>query len=81
MVLFDAFVLERLHLRFAKCTGAWTSAKAWRRLLLFQTIARAVETVKQAFWKYFADRRGDWGRDLALYASWRWSSAPRVMPR
>ena len=28
---------------------------------------KAVETVKQEKWKQFRDRRGDWGRDVALY--------------
>ncbi|MGH9424899.1 MAG: transposase [Terriglobia bacterium] len=30
-------------------------------------IVKAVETVKQEKWKQFRDRRGDWGRDVALY--------------
>ncbi len=28
---------------------------------------KAVETVKQEKWSRFRDRRGDWGRDAALY--------------
>ena len=59
--------LERLRRRLANHTGAWTNARAWRRLLPFRTIMQAVETVKQESWKEFVDRRGDWGRDLALY--------------
>ncbi|MEO5368122.1 MAG: transposase [Magnetococcus sp. WYHC-3] len=65
--------LEKLRLRLAKRTGAWTNARAWRRLLPFKMIVRAVETVKQASWKDFADCRGDWGRDLALYIGRRHS--------
>jgi hypothetical protein len=59
--------LEGLRLRLAQRTGAWTNARAWRRLLPFRTIVLSVETAKQASWKDFVDLRGDWGRDLALY--------------
>ena len=39
----------------------------------YGVIVRAMEDVKQESWKEFADRRGDWGRDLALYIGRRHS--------
>ena len=30
-------------------------------------MVKAVETVKQEKWEQFRERRGDWGRDAALY--------------
>ena len=41
--------------------------RAWRRLLPFAEVVRAVEAVKGEPWAAFADRKGDSGRDLALY--------------
>ena len=57
---------ERFIEQLSKATGAGTNARAWRRLLPFGEIVRAVESVKRESWKEFANRRGDWGRDLAL---------------
>jgi hypothetical protein len=49
--------LEGLRLRLAQRTGAWTKARAWRRLLPFRTMVLSVETAKQASWKDFVDLR------------------------
>ena len=49
--------------------GSETNARAWRRLLTFERVVAAVEQVKGEAWQDFADRRGDWGRDLALYVA------------
>ena len=59
--------IERLRKRVPKRAGGETNARAWRRLLPFGEVARAVESVKGEPWAAFADRRGDWGRDLALH--------------
>ena len=39
----------------------------WKRLLPFQTIMDCMERFKGEKWEDFVDRRGDWGRDMALY--------------
>jgi len=59
--------IERLRKRVPKRAGGETNARAWRRLLPFGEVVRAVEAVKGEPWKAFADRQGDWGRDLALH--------------
>ncbi|HPS07593.1 MAG TPA: transposase [Kiritimatiellia bacterium] len=61
-----AFV-EGLRKKIPKRMGEGTNARAWRRLLPFAEVVRAVEAVKGEPWAAFADRKGDWGRDLALY--------------
>lgn len=61
-----AFV-GRLRKSIPKRTGGDTNARAWRRLLAFGEVVEAVETVKGEAWTTFVGRRGDWGRDLALY--------------
>ncbi len=33
----------------------------------WEEIVRVVEELKQEKWEQFRDRRGDWGRDVALY--------------
>jgi hypothetical protein len=43
------------------------NTRAWRRLLPFEEVVRAVESGQGEAWADFADRRGDWGRDLALH--------------
>ena len=60
-----AFV-EGLRKRIPKRAGGETNARAWRRLLPFGEVVKAVEAVKGEPWAAFADRQGDWGRDLAL---------------
>lgn len=61
-----AFV-EGLRKRVPKRARGETNARAWRRILPFGEIVRAVESVKGLEWSGFADRRGDWGRDMALH--------------
>ena len=60
--------IEGLRKRVPKRAGGETNARAWRRLLPFAEVLKAVEAVKGEPWAAFADRQGDWGRDLALYA-------------
>jgi REP element-mobilizing transposase RayT len=60
-----AFV-AKVRRRLATVSSEGTNARAWRRLLPFRDIARAVENVKREPWDTFVNRRGDWGRDLAL---------------
>ena len=59
--------IEGLRKRVPKRAGGETNARAWRRLLPFGEVVRAVEAVKGEPWEAFADRQGDWGRDLALH--------------
>jgi REP element-mobilizing transposase RayT len=59
--------LEKLRRKVPKRAGGETNARAWRRLLPFKQVVLAVESVKGETWADFAGRRGDWGRDLALY--------------
>lgn len=61
-----AFV-ERLRRKIPKRAGGETNARAWRRLLPFGEVIRAVESAKGEPWKAFAGRQGDWGRDMALH--------------
>ena len=61
--------IENLRRKVPRKAGAGTNARAWRRLLNFETVVAAVEQIKDEPWKDFADRRGDWGRDLALYVA------------
>ena len=37
------------------------------RRLGWEQIVKVVEELKQEKWEQFRDRRGDWGRDVALY--------------
>ena len=41
--------------------------RRWRRLMPFDRVVAAVGKVKGEGWLEFCDRRGDWGRDLALW--------------
>ena len=59
--------IEGLRKKIPKRAGGETNARAWRRLLPFAEVVKAVESVKGEPWETFADRRGDWGRDLALH--------------
>jgi len=61
----SAFI-EGLRKRVPKRAGGETNARAWRRLLPFEEVVKALEAVKGEPWAAFADRHGDWGRDLAL---------------
>jgi len=61
-----AFV-ENLRKRVPRRARGGTNARAWRGMLPFEEVVRAVESVKGMEWADFAGRRGDWGRDLALY--------------
>jgi len=58
---------ELIQHRLTGNVGTRTNARSWRRLLPFTEVAQAVETVRGAKWAEFVERRGDWGRDLALY--------------
>ena len=59
--------IEGLRKRVPKRVGGETNARAWRRLLPFEEVKKALESVKGEPWAAFADRHGDWGRDLALH--------------
>jgi len=61
--------IENLRRKVPRKAGAETNARAWRRLLTFEAVVQAVEHVKEESWQDFADRRGDWGRDLVLYVA------------
>lgn len=61
-----AFV-EGLRQKVPEQAGCETNARAWHRLLPFGEVVRAVESVKGCKWADFAERKGDWGRDLALH--------------
>jgi hypothetical protein len=39
----------------------------WKRLLPFETVVARMERLKGEKWESFVNRRGDWGRDMALY--------------
>ena len=41
--------------------------KQWNRLLPFDRVRAAVESVKGEKWETFCNRRGDWGRDVSLW--------------
>ncbi len=58
--------IEKLRRKVARHTGHDTNARDWRRLLPFAEIVRVVATLQKRPWDDFANRRGDWGRDLAL---------------
>jgi hypothetical protein len=59
--------IEGLRKRVPKRAGGETNARAWRRLLPFEEVVKALEAVKGEPWAAFAGRQGDWGRDLALH--------------
>lgn len=59
--------VEKLRQHATGKSGAWTNARAWRRLLPFQQVAHAIETVYGIPWAKLVKRRGDAARDLALY--------------
>ena len=61
--------IEGLRRKVPRKAGPETNARAWRRLLAFEAVVDAVEYVKGERWEDFAGRRGDWGRDLALYVA------------
>ena len=61
-----AFV-ERLRRKVPKRARGETNARAWRRLLPFAEVVRAVESVRGECWDDFMGRHGDYGRDLALH--------------
>ena len=41
--------------------------RRWQRLVPFDRVVHAVEAAKGEPWAAFCNRRGDWGRDLALW--------------
>ena len=59
--------IEKLRKRVAVRMSEGTNARAWRRLLPWADVVRIVVAIKKEPWHAFSDRRGDWGRDLALY--------------
>ena len=59
--------IEKLRKKIPARAGAGTNVRSWRRLLSFDDIVAVVTAIKKEPWHAFADRRGDWGRDLALY--------------
>ncbi|MFA6691566.1 MAG: transposase, partial [Saccharofermentanales bacterium] len=44
-----------------------SNEREWRRLLPFEDVIKAVESVKGEPWSDFMNRHGDWSRDMALY--------------
>jgi hypothetical protein len=66
LVIGSTAFIEKLRRKVARHTGLDTNAKAWRRLLPFADIVRVVTALQKRPWDDFANRRGDWGRDLAL---------------
>ena len=58
--------IDKLRRRLSGKGGAVTNARGWRRLLPFREIVRVVAAIRKEPWEVFVDRRGDWGRDLAL---------------
>ena len=63
----SAGFIANLRKRVLKQTGANTNERDWRRLLPFPDVIAAVEKIRDEPWDAFANRYGDWGRDLALY--------------
>jgi REP element-mobilizing transposase RayT len=59
--------LEKLRLKLAGQGTTRANSRAWRRLLPFAAVVREVEGVRGCGWAEMTARRGDWGRDLALY--------------
>lgn len=59
--------IEGLRKRLPETAGEQSNLKQWRRLLSFEIVRKAVETAKGEKWASFVNRRGDTGRDLALY--------------
>ena len=47
--------------------GDTGNALRWRRLLPFERVMACMEEFKGEKWESFVNRRGDWGRDMALY--------------
>ena len=69
VVIGGAAFAERLRRKVPPQARSETNARAWRRLLPFGEVVKAVETVKGEEWASFAGRKGDCGRDLALYVA------------
>jgi len=46
--------------------------RRWQRLLPFAEVQRAVSAAKGMAWDSFCDKRGDWGRDVALWLGRRY---------
>ncbi len=63
----SATFVEALRRRLPESGGEQSNLRQWRRLLPFETVKQAGATVKGEAWETFVDRRGDTGRDLALY--------------
>jgi REP element-mobilizing transposase RayT len=59
--------VEGLRKRLPDYAGEQSNEKQWRQLLPFEAVRKAVESVKGEPWESFVNRRGDPGRDLALY--------------
>jgi REP element-mobilizing transposase RayT len=59
--------LERMRRQVKGDGTEQHDVRRWRRLLPFDRVVQAVERVKGEGWLEFCDRRGDWGRDLALW--------------
>lgn len=47
--------------------------KEWDKPVGFEEVVRMVEKLKGEKWEDFADRHGDWGRDVALWTARKWS--------
>jgi len=61
----DAF-LDRLRRSVSGNRSAQPAVRAWQRLLPFERVVNCVSDAKGEAWERFRDRRGDWGRDVAL---------------
>jgi hypothetical protein len=64
--------IEGLRKRLPAQAGEQSNAKQWRRLLSFDTVRQAIEAAKAEPWDSFVNRKGDPGRDLALYYARRY---------
>jgi hypothetical protein len=62
-----AAFIGNLRRKVPRRAGGETNARAWRRLLPFAEVVRAIETVRGERWDDFIGRHGDYGRDLALH--------------
>jgi len=58
--------LERLRAAVRGDRRTQPDVRAWQRLMPFERIRQAVAAEKGEPWDAFRDRKGDWGRDVAL---------------
>lgn len=69
MAIGSTAFLERLRARVKGDKREQKEIRQWKRLVPFERVVKAVEREKGESWARFCDRRGDWGRDLALWVA------------